>query len=117
MVLNANEMDNLFFWLVSIGKDWNNCCYTFNTSSQECSHKLRSLRCISWEKLFKYNDEANEKDTVSVRKIPDTFRTIFLEHLKVKEADTIKLLEENIDGKFLDIGLGDDFLMWHQKQK
>ena len=31
--------------------------------------------------------------------------------------DTIKLLEENIGGKFLDLGLGDDFLYLTSKAK
>ena len=31
--------------------------------------------------------------------------------------ENIKLLEENIDSKLLDIGLGDEFLNLHQKQK
>ena len=31
--------------------------------------------------------------------------------------ENIKFLEENIGSKLLDIGLGNDFLIWHQKQK
>ena len=39
----------------------------------------------------------------------DTFRTIFLEHLEIKEAEIIKLLAENIGSKLFDLGLNHGF--------
>ena len=48
----------------------------------------------------------------------DTFSIIVSEHLKIKEADTINLLEENIGSKLpLTLVLVMILRIWHQKQK